>query len=168
MPSVRAMIPGDPVAWARTGQRRLPGGQIVRFENPKVRSYKAVLQQHLQQAMEVRGQRAPLFDGPVRVTIIARWSLARSHHRKRTPVPAGWRGGRPDIDNIVKLVLDAGTGLLWNDDDQVAHLAVVKLTAAQGDAAFLGVAVEDARPDELPVGWALPQPRFTDEESDAC
>jgi Holliday junction resolvase RusA-like endonuclease len=39
---------------------------------------------------------------------------------------------RRDIDNLVKLVLDAGNGVLWRDDNQVVELAA-KLTRGDGD-----------------------------------
>lgn len=33
---------------------------------------------------------------------------------------------KPDVDNIVKIVLDALNGLAWHDDAQVTFLAVSK------------------------------------------
>src|SRR5690606_5614367 len=56
----------------------------------------------------------------------------------RYPVPGSWPkkrqadalarrvrpSRRPDVDNIVKLLSDAGNGLLWVDDAQIASLAV--------------------------------------------
>jgi Holliday junction resolvase RusA-like endonuclease len=33
---------------------------------------------------------------------------------------------RPDCDNVGKLALDALTGIVWTDDDQVSDLTVLK------------------------------------------
>lgn len=37
---------------------------------------------------------------------------------------------RVDVDNLVKTMLDAGTGILWRDDDQVVGLHVRKVRGA--------------------------------------
>lgn len=41
---------------------------------------------------------------------------------------------KPDASNVLKAVEDAGTGVLWLDDAQIALLHVHKRIAAQGDA----------------------------------
>ena len=33
---------------------------------------------------------------------------------------------RPDIDNIVKIVMDAGNNILWEDDSQIVHIDAMK------------------------------------------
>lgn len=47
--------------------------------------------------------------------------------------------GKPDADNVVKLVLDGLNGVAWLDDAQVCDLAVVRTWA--GDGAGAGVLV---------------------------
>ena len=37
-----------------------------------------------------------------------------------------FRAGRPDLDNLVKLVLDAANGILWRDDAQVVRIEATK------------------------------------------
>jgi Holliday junction resolvase RusA-like endonuclease len=44
--------------------------------------------------------------------------------------------GRPDVDNLAKLVLDAGNGILWDDDSQI-----VKLTACKSWSETPGVRI---------------------------
>jgi Holliday junction resolvase RusA-like endonuclease len=34
--------------------------------------------------------------------------------------------GKPDLDNCVKLLMDALNGILWRDDAQVTDIAVIK------------------------------------------
>lgn len=38
---------------------------------------------------------------------------------------------RPDGDNLAKLILDCGNGLLWEDDAQVVDLRIIKLWAVK-------------------------------------
>lgn len=45
---------------------------------------------------------------------------------------------RPDIDNLAKLVLDAGNGVLWEDDSQVCHLDVRKVYGSPLDRRSVG------------------------------
>lgn len=42
----------------------------------------------------------------------------------------GQPGGRADIDNYVKFVLDAGNGFFFDDDSQVCHLVAQKVYGA--------------------------------------
>ena len=60
------------------------------------------------------------------------------------PMPSSWttrlrtdsvgkpHTGRPDIDNLIKFVLDAGNGVLWTDDAQIAVLQASKVWAEVG------------------------------------
>ena len=67
-------------------------------------------------------QAAPrLFDGPIAVEMVFLIQRPKSAP-KRVVHPVK----RPDIDNYVKGVLDAGTGLLWGDDSQIVSLTAVK------------------------------------------
>jgi Holliday junction resolvase RusA-like endonuclease len=50
------------------------------------------------------------------------------------PGPLRCRRGEPDVDNLAKAVLDAGTGILWVDDAQVGRLVVEKRGAAAGES----------------------------------
>jgi Holliday junction resolvase RusA-like endonuclease len=53
----------------------------------------------------------------VKVTIKAYFS-----HKKKT----GWHVSRPDIDNIVKAILDGLNGVVFADDASVAQLVASK------------------------------------------
>ena len=50
--------------------------------------------------------------------------------------------GKPDIDNIAKLVMDALNGQAWADDSQVVELAVRKSPRRRGGAPATHVRVE--------------------------
>ncbi len=50
---------------------------------------------------------------------------------------------RPDVDNVAKLVMDAGTKAgLWEDDTQVAGLLVVRMRCAKGEEPSTTIEVE--------------------------
>jgi Holliday junction resolvase RusA-like endonuclease len=66
-----------------------------------------------------------------RVAWAARKALGRTAWDKRQTysviVDADFvKGGRVDLDNVVKGVLDALTGTLWEDDAQVWHVTATK------------------------------------------
>lgn len=63
----------------------------------------------------------PCFDGPVMVVIEAVFPIPKSWTRaKKAEVMAGKLApGKPDIDNILKVVLDGLNGIAYEDDKQV-------------------------------------------------
>lgn len=64
---------------------------------------------------------------PVHVEIVARFPVPASWSKKRASAAHGApHTGRPDADNVCKLVLDALTGIAWQDDTQVAYLVARK------------------------------------------
>jgi Holliday junction resolvase RusA-like endonuclease len=58
-----------------------------------------------------------MLEGPVKVTITAYFA-----HKKKT----GWHISRPDIDNVVKAILDGLNGVVFADDAVVAQLVASK------------------------------------------
>lgn len=59
-------------------------------------------------------------EGPLAVTMTFEFA-----HKKAPPSPEA-RLERPDLDNLVKLVLDAGNHVLWEDDAQIYRLYAAK------------------------------------------
>jgi Holliday junction resolvase RusA-like endonuclease len=59
--------------------------------------------------------------------------------------------GRPDIDNTLKLLLDACNGIVWLDDAQVVEVAVSKLWASRGRLHVMVDAVETVRVEQPEV-----------------
>ncbi len=126
-------IPGEPYALKR--HRSTKTG--IQYDPKENRLWKAAAQDHYRQAMD--GQEP--FAGPVKLVVRAQFSMPRSRWLKRKPRAGGWRDKRPDLDNIVKAVKDAGTGILWFDDSQVCTLVADKRTGNQGDKPFVWVEV---------------------------
>lgn len=49
---------------------------------------------------------------------------------KKQAMPREWKTTRPDLDNLIKGVKDALSGVLWTDDSQVVDLRVGKFIVA--------------------------------------
>ena len=82
--------------------------------------------------------------GPVVLGITAYYTLPRSKHRRRKPCVRQAKTTKPDWDNIGKIVSDSLNGVAYLDDAQVCRATVTKAWAAQGEAGFLEVEVEQA------------------------
>ena len=64
----------------------------------------------------------PRFKGPLKVIInfcLARPATKEGRLRKYPNV-------KPDLDNMIKTILDAGNGLIWNDDNQIIKIEATK------------------------------------------
>lgn len=72
------------------------------------------------------GERAPLA-GPVELTIRIQSPIPVSwSKRRRTEANGSPATGKPDVDNVLKIVSDAGNGVLWNDDAQIFAVIVTR------------------------------------------
>jgi Holliday junction resolvase RusA-like endonuclease len=113
------------------------------------RSWKATAQAHALDAVQrATGVTAPPFpaDAPLEVLVLALFPCPSGDHRKREPRPRRWHTkAQGDADNLAKAVLDAGNGVLWLDDRQVARLVVEKMIGAQGEAPRVELVVRPLR-----------------------
>ena len=106
------IIPGDPVSWARP---RFSKGRA--FTAKKQADAKTMIQWHLVKGWKKLPLKAP--NGlSVRLDFVFKTS-------KKKEIGT-WKTTRSDLDNLAKLVLDAGNGVLYEDDGQVAELLVRK------------------------------------------
>jgi Holliday junction resolvase RusA-like endonuclease len=87
------IIYGTPVGKGRPRFGRGKSGNIITFTPKKTREYEQGVKALAQVAMMNR----TLIEGPVKVTITAIFN-----HKTKT----GWHVSRPDVDNIVKAILD--------------------------------------------------------------
>lgn len=95
-------------------------------------------------------------DLPLEVWLWFYFPWPKSYHRKRNPKGLELRARKPDGDNLEKAVLDACTGLLWEDDAQVAAWHGAKLMAPQGERGSVTIQVAEARlaTDYVPHAFA--------------
>ena len=150
-----AEIPGEPVPWPRA--RRGRAGQSY-----MPRDYVEAKNAIGWTLREAYGRRTPLVAG---IELGVLLTFYRSPNR---------RGRPPDVDNLAKTILDAGTGVVWQDDSQVAHLAAwrivdprfarTEVVVYRMDAIGSSVRSLDARPEggsmetETPETPAEPTP----------
>jgi len=68
------------------------------------------------------------FTGPVSVVIVARYRIPPSWTKKKQTAARSHeiQPGKPDLDNVVKLILDACNGVTFEDDAQVVMLEAIK------------------------------------------
>lgn len=84
------------------------------------------------------------FTGPVAVELAFRWPRPKGHHGARGLRPSApvWPATLPDLDKLARAVLDALTGIVWNDDAQVVDLGLRK-RYADGEPPGVTVTVRD-------------------------
>jgi Holliday junction resolvase RusA-like endonuclease len=110
-------IPGEPVAFARSG-----GNGKVRFTPKRQRDFMALVKLAAHQAMQGR---EPFVDA-VRLDIEAHYLIPTSWPKKKAAA-ARWRTSKPDADNVAKLISDSINEIVFVDDAQVAQLSVRKV-----------------------------------------
>ncbi len=122
VPVKSCTVPGKPVGKARP---RLGRGGRVYTPAATTKAERAV-------ANAWRAQVGIIHTGPVHVTLAIAFavpkSIAKAERARR--LEAGWHTHKPDIDNVVKLVLDALNGVAYDDDTQVVSISTTKRWAA--------------------------------------
>ena len=126
-------VPGEPVAFARSGQNR--GTGVVAFTPKKQRDYMKVTERAARASMFPR----PLLAGALALTVVASYMRPASWSKRRAATTA-FKVSRPDADNIGKLIADSINEIVYVDDAKVVHLDVWKV---YGDRAFTAVRVEE-------------------------
>jgi Holliday junction resolvase RusA-like endonuclease len=141
---ISVTIPGPPRPQGRGRAFRVGAGIRV-YDPPASRSWKGAAQVHMLKACP-----APL-DGPLVVLMLAVFACPASDYLKRGIRPRRWHTkANADVENLEKALLDAGNGILWHDDRQVAVLHGAKIIGAQGEPPGVQVTVS-ALPDEEPA-----------------
>lgn len=114
-------VPGDPVPQPRPRVSTAYGSARAYVpQSHPVHGYR----QAVQLAAVAAGAQA--HDSPVDVEIVAVFARPKSHRKGSTTQP------RQDVDNVAKAVLDALTGVAWDDDRQVRRLTIEKSYGEEG------------------------------------
>lgn len=144
---VKFTIPGEPVAQGRP-RFSTHGGFARAYDPKKSRDGKSVVKLCARDAVEESGLIEPL-SGPLVMKVQFGIPLPKSAYRKRTPVARSWRTKKPDLDNLLKLVKDACSGIIYLDDNQISRIVAEKITCGQDEAPYtrvLFVELEDLDP----------------------
>ena len=119
--SVNLWIPGQPVG---KGRPRFGNGRAY-TPAPTAKAEKRIAA-IASDAMQDAGLEP--FTGPVSVIIIARYRIPPSWPKAKREAAErhDFSPGKPDLDNVIKLVLDAIQGVVMEDDVQVAMVEAIK------------------------------------------
>ncbi len=61
------------------------------------------------------------------VTLVFGMPYPKSKLRKNTDITSICHTTKPDLDNLIKFVLDCGNGILWSDDKKIIRLVSKKM-----------------------------------------
>lgn len=144
---VKVRLPLEPFGAARqrvravpTGRRDSKGGMIYRGTTYMAPQYEA----WRKDALPFFNRAAPVTPllGPLEALVVSVARFRKQRARKTTFPPRKWHDTRPDLDNILKAVLDCCQEAGWFLNDwQVARAVVEKVEAAQGEEPSVSVVV---------------------------
>lgn len=136
-------VPGEPKGKGRP--RFTTRGRCVRPYTPKETADYEDQIKAAALGCEDQEMLMPFWEGPVSVTIMARYGLPKNMTKsERALVAAGVKRPtkKPDADNVAKVVLDALNGVAWADDKQVVYLSVLKTFADDPENVGLKIQVD--------------------------
>lgn len=96
--------------------------------------------------MEYQHQGGTFYDCPVVVTVAYRRPMPASRPKKTL---WEWDDKKPDVDNVVKAVLDALNGVAYEDDKSAVIAEVMKLPRVRGVAEEIRIEVREATEEDI-------------------
>jgi Holliday junction resolvase RusA-like endonuclease len=118
--TIKFTIPGEPRALQRA--RHGNGRTYDAAENKAAKAHIALLGK---QAMRARNKP---YDGAIKLSCIFIYPWPKSYSQKRKSQSNGfYKVTKSDIDNTIKLVMDALNGIAWKDDAQVSVIYAEKV-----------------------------------------
>lgn len=88
----------------------------------------------------------PVLPGPVELHMYVRIPVPASWSKKKRAAALAWElfpTGKPDLDNVAKLLADALNGILWRDDSQIVRMVLSKRYGVEAETS---VQVREAFP----------------------
>jgi Holliday junction resolvase RusA-like endonuclease len=118
--SIKFTIPGEPHALQRA--RHGNGRTYDTAENKAAKAHIAVL------GKQAMGARNKPYEGAIKLSCIFIHPWPKSYSQKRKNQSNGfYKITKSDIDNTIKLVMDALNGIAWKDDAQVSVIYAEKV-----------------------------------------
>lgn|SRR5579859_7058347 len=123
------LLPWEPIPWKRCGANFNRKVIYDQQKQEKLVTGIELIKQHEDERM---------FYGPLRIRFIFSIPLRADHcrrvtHKRPSPIEGKYyHFFKPDIDNYVKYILDAmkQTGVIFQDDGQIAELYAIKVFSA--------------------------------------
>jgi crossover junction endodeoxyribonuclease RusA len=107
------------------GSKRHVGNGRMIESSPRVAEWRTLVAHTA--SIERAGQ--PVIEGPVTVDVVFGFGLPKQPGTRRSQDP---HTQRPDLDKLVRAVLDALTGVMYTDDSQVVELSARKVWVETG------------------------------------
>ena len=131
---VKFIIDGEPMGKARPRMNTITGRA---YTPTKTRMYEDYIK------LLYRSQPKHYFEGYVRLTIKAYYSVAKSDSKQKKEDKLSnilRPSKKPDLDNIVKLIADGLNGIAYKDDTQIVEIVAMKFYS---DKPRVEVQIED-------------------------
>lgn len=116
---ITAWVPGKPQP---QGSKKgfIINGKVVLVESAKgLKPWREKIRTYVQHSAQFKE-----LSGPVHVSVSFYFKQAKSNNKKS-------HTQKPDIDKLIRAVLDSLTGTVWNDDSQVISISAWKYWAKQ-------------------------------------
>ena len=153
MNGIEFFVEGVP---APQGSKRHVGRGILIESSKRVKPWRSDVRIA---AQEARGDRSPApKPRPIYLTLTFWFPRPKSHYGTgrnasilKLSAPTSMTV-KPDIDKLERAILDALTGVLWEDDSQVVHLAATKGYAPPGELAGVTITLDTPTTPSEPGG----------------
>lgn len=129
IPPLEIRIAGIPIPQGSLRAFARNGKAWATSDNPRTRPWKAAVTAEAANAVQAAGLETPAYDRrPVAVAITFPLPRPKGHYGKRGLLPSApkYPATLPDLDKLVRAILDALTGIVWRDDAQVVALEAYK------------------------------------------
>lgn len=141
-------VPGRPAPQGSKRYLGKPGGKGVAVESSKaVAPWRADIREHISRCWPYLRPASPdtAATGPLAVCLEFVMPRPASTPKRRTPPAVK----RPDLDKLVRAVLDAvGSAGVWRDDSQVVYLSASKRLAELGETPGCHIRVRPHEPSD--------------------
>ena len=150
-------VPGTPMAWKRA-RATVRFGHASMFEDKRQSSYKADIRSFLRKACG-KPVASPC---PFVLTISFEFPLLKgdynskgepNKHGKEKLCGEEKRCKKPDLDNLVKMVMDALNGVVWLDDSQVYRINIAKSYSDEPKTVICAMGIDNDQ-EKLPESFS--------------
>lgn len=118
-------IPGEPHGKGRPRFRKF-GNFVSTYTDKKTQTYESLVKHHAKQAF---GD-TELLETPISLYLYIKLPVPKSYSKKRKEACLSGLekpSKKPDIDNILKSVMDGLNGIIYKDDNQVINVHMTKV-----------------------------------------